>query len=378
MGGAQWGGSEALWVSLAQYALHKGDKVFISVYKWPEVHPKIKELEESGASIFYRKRHDPEPNLSHRIRRFINKRRPSLDEDYASIIQFKPNHIFISQGDNFDLPLHHASFYRLIKENKIPYSIVCHNHEPYHFLPEINFQLKAKEIFTNAKAIFFVSHTQQKITERIILTQLTNGYFTWNPLNFNKIPINILQISPLEKINMAIVASLITGKGHDVLFQILSSTEWRNRNWNLNCYGDGPGKDYLIKLSEFLNLSEKIIFHGHVDQIRDIWQRNQILLIPSSREGLPISLIEAMACGRPVVATDVGGISEIVKDGETGYLADAPSVKSFDKALEHAWEDRESWGKIGERAFEIVQAKVDLNPESKIYNMIKQENLNAR
>ena len=68
---------------------------------------------------------------------------------------------------------------------------------------------------------------------------------------------------------------------------------------------------------------------GHVADIPMLWARSHIAVLPSRREGLPLSLLEASACGRPMVATDVPGCREVVRDGETGLLTpldDAPSL----------------------------------------------------
>jgi len=68
---------------------------------------------------------------------------------------------------------------------------------------------------------------------------------------------------------------------------------------------------------------------GHVTDIGALWAGSHIAVLPSRREGLPLSLLEASACGRPMVATDVPGCREVVRDGETGLLApldDAPAL----------------------------------------------------
>jgi glycosyltransferase involved in cell wall biosynthesis len=65
---------------------------------------------------------------------------------------------------------------------------------------------------------------------------------------------------------------------------------------------------------------------GHVEDIRTLWERCHIAVLPSRREGLPKSLLEAAACGRPLVATDAPGCREVARPGQTGLLvpADAP------------------------------------------------------
>ncbi|MHC5830971.1 MAG: glycosyltransferase, partial [Nostoc sp.] len=80
-------------------------------------------------------------------------------------------------------------------------------------------------------------------------------------------------------------------------------------------------------------------------------------------EGLPIALVEAMMCGRPAIATDVGGIPEVLEDNITGFLAGSTSFKEIDEALERAWQRRYDWEKIGEKASESIRKLIPPNPE---------------
>jgi glycosyltransferase involved in cell wall biosynthesis len=81
-----------------------------------------------------------------------------------------------------------------------------------------------------------------------------------------------------------------------------------------------------------------------------IWRENHVLVLPSRYEGLPLTIVEAMLCGRPIVATDVAGHSEVINDGVTGFLAEAATVKSLERSLERMWEHRENLQNIGKAA----------------------------
>ena len=74
--------------------------------------------------------------------------------------------------------------------------------------------------------------------------------------------------------------------------------------------------------------------------VEKIWAENQALVMPSRFEGLPLAMVEAMLCGRPIVATDIAGHSEIIDDGITGFLARAPTVPALLEALEKLWQRR--------------------------------------
>ena len=107
---------------------------------------------------------------------------------------------------------------------------------------------------------------------------------------------------------------------------------WVNRPWHLSFYGEGPMRDTLERLTNRLGLSNRVTFAGH-RTVEEIWSANQVLVMPSRCEGLSLAMVEAMLCGRPILATDVGGNSEIILDGVTGLLAGAPSVPTLAQGL---------------------------------------------
>ena len=370
MGGSQWGGSEALWHAVAMYALERGDEVFVSVYDWNNVHTKIEQLQQVGAQIRFRKRYNPAAGTREKISRFFKQRIPSTNIDYQAVIDFKPSIVFISQGDSFDLAIHHLPLYDLLLKNKIAYSFVCHSHAQYGFIPPKEIYPGAEDVFKNAKNIFFVSKRQHKLTERRLITTLENAKFTWNPFSF-KLPEAPLEWPNNNIVQMALVGNLDDMKGQDTVFEVLSAAEWQTRDWHLNIYGKGAGLNYLKALAAFYRITGKINFNGYVAKIEEAWKQNHLLLIPSAGEGMPISLVEAMVCGRPSVVTDVGGNIELIIENESGFISASPTVESFAAALEKAWLNKSEWEQIGSRAFEMITSKIDLQPHIKIYELLK-------
>jgi glycosyltransferase involved in cell wall biosynthesis len=186
-----------------------------------------------------------------------------------------------------------------------------------------------------------------------------------------KLPVHSLPWPDDNTIQMAIVGSLDGNKGQDTALEVLSNPQWKQRDWQLNLYGQGEGKNYLHQLATFYGISDKVFFYGHVNDINDVWQTNQILLLPSAAEGLPISLVEAMACGRPSIVTDVGGNTELIVENETGFVAASPTTESFSDAMERAWFNLNTWKKLGLNAFEKIKILLDINPEINIYETLK-------
>jgi glycosyltransferase involved in cell wall biosynthesis len=120
-------------------------------------------------------------------------------------------------------------------------------------------------------------------------------------------------------------------------------------------------RNVLERLAQRLGLSDRVVFAGHAP-VAEIWASNHVLVMPSRREGLPLAMVEAMLCGRPVVATDVAGHSEIIEDGVTGFLADAPTVSSMAKALEQFWARRADAMEIGAAASKRIRGLLPSDP----------------
>ena len=149
---------------------------------------------------------------------------------------------------------------------------------------------------------------------------------------------------------MACVARLdIAHKGQDMLLEVLAKPCWRARDWRLTFYGNGPNADVLKRLVARFELKDRIVFAGHV-AIEEIWHENHILVMPSRFEGWPMTTVEAMWCGRPVVATRVGINPDVIQDGVTGFLAENPSAEALGKALNQMWMLRDQLEEIGKLA----------------------------
>ncbi|MFC1807901.1 glycosyltransferase [Candidatus Omnitrophota bacterium] len=98
--------------------------------------------------------------------------------------------------------------------------------------------------------------------------------------------------------------------------------------------GDGPLREDLVKVRDELGLKEDVRFLGLRDDIGDILNAIDLLVVPSTREGLSVAILEAMAIGLPVVATDVGGNSECISDGVNGRLVPASDSKALADAID--------------------------------------------
>jgi len=143
-----------------------------------------------------------------------------------------------------------------------------------------------------------------------------------------------LQMSPPFKLVM--IGRLTKQKGQAVALVALK--DLRDFDWKLEIVGEGELKGCLEKMVKRYNLTERVRFLPPSDQIPKILADHHILLMPSLWEGLGIVVMEAMASGRLVIGSRVGGIPELIKDGETGFLVKPNDAKSLAKKLRWCFE----------------------------------------
>jgi glycosyltransferase involved in cell wall biosynthesis len=133
------------------------------------------------------------------------------------------------------------------------------------------------------------------------------------------------------------VASLREKKGHRVLFEALASNSPALDRIELDLVGDGPLRKDLEAEADRLGLSSRVRFHGDLTElvVARILQQADFFVLPSviersgDTEGIPVALMEAMAVGLPVVTSRLSGVPELVRDSETGLMADPGDVQGL-------------------------------------------------
>jgi glycosyltransferase involved in cell wall biosynthesis len=111
--------------------------------------------------------------------------------------------------------------------------------------------------------------------------------------------------------------------------------------------GTGIRMEAARSLARALNLHSRVVFLGDRDDVASILAASHIFVLSTKWEGLPLSVIEAMRAGLPVVASNVGGMSELVKDGVTGIMVEPGDAESLAAALERLVLDPELRRRMG-------------------------------
>ena len=117
-------------------------------------------------------------------------------------------------------------------------------------------------------------------------------------------------------------ARLTSVKNHNMLIEAIKLLNEKNRaaNYLVSIFGEGEQRESLEKRVKDYSLEDRIIFHGHYNNIYAVFKSSDVFVLTSQNEGLPMSLLEAMSLGAVPICTSVGGIKEVIKDGENGFL----------------------------------------------------------
>jgi glycosyltransferase involved in cell wall biosynthesis len=121
--------------------------------------------------------------------------------------------------------------------------------------------------------------------------------------------------------------------------------------------GDGPDRDQVERRAHELGVVRETLFLGYQEQVARFFGAFDVFVLPSANEGTPVTAIEALAAGRPVVATRVGGIPDVVREGEDGFLVAQGDVGALADRLEQLATDPALRERMGESARSRVRRR---------------------
>ncbi len=365
-----WGGSEILWVAAAGEALNQGHEVLISVFDWSQQHSLINSLKNSGATMILRRKFYP--SFRDRFKKkmlnfFLQVGNKSTYHDY--FIQFESDQIFFNLAGGDEIATD-ADLMLFVRQTTTPYSIFIHSlSTERYFNDEIKNNFKF--VLDKAEYIFFTSKMQIDLLEWQLGIVIDNAKVINHPIRELT---NSCKVRHRKDLNLAIIGSLVTRwKGQDSVIRILSKENWCHLNWHLNIYGDGPDRNDLEQMIKTHRLSSKVTLLGHTDSINELFDENDLILIPSKQDSGPIVLFEAMFAGKPVVGSFMGAMPEYIVSGLNGVLADATDEISFEIAMWRAWQQREKWNEWGMKGRELIYQRYDLNAVQTLLHFISKE-----
>ncbi len=276
----------------------------------------------------------------------------------AALKVYKPDLVIFNSGTLVDgIPL-----LEIIHEERAPCMVVTHLVSTDNW-PDDTLAKKIHRAFGSALEACFVSEHNRELCMRQTGRRLANACIVRNPFLVCGEAIPMPALNAETTVKLALPARLHPKtKGHDMLFEVLARPHWRARKIQVSLFGTGGCEKTLQTLCQELDITDKVVFAGHVDDMNEVWRQHHALILPSRHEGLPIAQIEAMLAGRTVIATPAGGIAEMMEPGRTGFLAAACETNALDAVMEEAWSRREGWGHLGEEGRRLVQARIPTEP----------------
>jgi glycosyltransferase involved in cell wall biosynthesis len=170
------------------------------------------------------------------------------------------------------------------------------------------------------------------------------------------------------------VGRLAPPKGYDVFIQTAAKIVSQISNVTFLLVGEGDERHRLETLVKEMGLDKRFIFTGFQRDVLKFINSFDVFVLPSLYEGFPLTLLEAMGLSKPVVACNVGGVSEIVENGRTGILVSPRDPKALAEAILTMLRDRNRAGEMGRAGRRIVEERFQyqkmINETAEVYEAV--------
>ncbi len=190
--------------------------------------------------------------------------------------------------------------------------------------------------------------------------------------------VNLAEFPPIERRpergRILTVAALQPKKGLDVAIEACAILRDEGMDFLYEVVGDGPEKDRLCGLIDARRLGDRVKLLGHLpnDELLGLFERAVFFLLPcltdahGDQDGIPVAMMEAMACGVPTVSTKVSGIPELVEDGVNGLLVPQRDAQALAGAMRRLLQDMDFAARLGQVSRKRVCDEFDTEPNARL------------
>lgn len=179
---------------------------------------------------------------------------------------------------------------------------------------------------------------------------------------------------PVKGFLILSIGELNKNKNHEVIIRAISGLQ--NPDIHYAICGNGGRKDYLESLAKKMNVNLHLL--GYRRDIAEICKISDVFVLPSRREGLPVSVMEAMACGLPLVCSDIRGVRDIIFSSENGFLSNYDDEHMFAKSIKQIIEDNDLKQRMKEKnlntSLQFDQKNIIINILRIYNNLLKSKN----
>lgn len=296
----------------------------------------------------------------------------------------------LSRLDNPGMLLHDSMIFFFINLYKIlcliaqkKISLICTHDYKSNFYGLICSKLVRKPVIavfhgrtsTNFKSIVYekIDDFIQSYFNAIIAVSRYTANYVIHPRLKSKIKVipNAVKINHIlnsTKINKIKKEIGLTNKDYIVLYAgrlsrekgvdfLIGAAEKICRHWEsikIIILGNGPERSELEKKVDDKKLRHNVLFAGYRNNIEDFFNMMDVLVLPSKSEGMPLSILEAFAQKKPVIATHVGGVPEVVADSYNGLLVESQNVDALANAIEYLYLNPAIALKMGLNGYKII------------------------
>lgn len=238
-----------------------------------------------------------------------------------------------------------------------------------------------KQVIAEADSVIAVSNALKRKAEEIVSPKnpISVIYMGHDPSKFAFDEVARFNLRkkldiPGKSIAFIFIGNILKTKGIFELLEAFCLLIKKMPDAYLIFVGDGKDKKRLIKKAVKTGISNRVIFIGRRqhNKIPHWLSMSDILILPSYSEGLPNAVVEAMACQRPVIATNVGGIPEVIVDGKSGILVEPKDAVALAEAMQRVAYDKDLRVRLGNQGRKIVREKFSWEENiKKLINLYK-------
>jgi len=276
------------------------------------------------------------------------------------------------------LPCGHAAAF-LSRRLGIPFLVTIHGLDVFNrcFQDGIAAGWRRKtslSVYENARKVICIS---EKVRRVLIDGMRAMGAAVSAEVVYNGTDTNLFTPGPVREQTptILIVGNLLAGKGHELVLRAFDRLKDSHRGLQCRMIGEGADRDRFAALARDLGIGDRVHFLGRQSRIEvaEAMRNCTVLALPSRYEGLGCVYLEAMACGKPVIACRGQGIDEIIQHGSNGWLIPVDGLEELIQGMQVLLSDAELRARIGEAARQAILDELTLSRQAENLATIYEE-----
>lgn len=257
----------------------------------------------------------------------------------------------------------------------IPYTVTTHAKDIFH---ESVDPIWLRRICGDAAQVLAISRFNEGYLQKVLTATGANLVLLYNALELSRFEY-VKPSLPTGTLRIAAVGRFVPKKGFSELLGAVAILAERGVDFSLTLGGDGELDEQLRQKVEQLGLTQQVTMPGPLTQeeVRQLLHSSDVFVAPcvpvgdGNMDGLPTVVLEAMACGAPVVTTSVTGLPEVIRNGETGLLLEPGDVPALADALASIADGDVDTPALAEAARQLIEQNFDSNFQAQHLNTLE-------